>query len=181
MSLYNMLFGTNPDSKTILEMLGLDAVSVGRFRDVWVADGEIAVYTRNGGGNRQCWHADDKVGSSLCEGHEEEREVKVFEKTEVAGGHMVLLSGPFKMEKQKVKICKEPDSEHCGCPGCIITYRLPKHPLYLRDADDDFDCTYATVYFKFPPQMEEALKQADLGEKVDMGKVWGEVIANLKR
>lgn len=38
----------------------------------------------------------------------------------------------------------------CGCTGCIITYKLPTHPEYLRDYDDDFDCTYATVAFRVP-------------------------------
>lgn len=30
---------------------------------------------------------------------------------------------------------------------------------YSRDADDDFDSTYATFYFKPSPQLQEALKQ----------------------
>lgn len=49
--------------------------------------------------------------------------------------------------------------ESCSCTGCIMTYRLPKHPQYLGDEDDSFDCTYANVYFSFPPDYAEELKQ----------------------
>lgn len=51
---------------------------------------------------------------------------------------------------------KEPGAD-CGCTGCTITYQLPKHPLYLGDVDDEFDCTYATVRFRVPDMMREWL------------------------
>jgi len=104
MGMYNMIFGVNPASDFLLALVDLTKAEVGRFRDCFVtADGkEIAVYTRNGGGNREHYDNDEEAGPG------------------------------------------------CGCTGCIITYRLPAHPYYLRDADDDFDCTYATVYFKVP-------------------------------
>lgn len=35
---------------------------------------------------------------------------------------------------------------------------LAKHPCYLSDCDDDFDCTYATIAFKVPEGCEEAVK-----------------------
>ena len=35
---------------------------------------------------------------------------------------------------------------------------LAAHPEYLRDEDDDFDCTYANFFFKFPKDYEEDLK-----------------------
>lgn len=47
--------------------------------------------------------------------------------------------------------------EHCHCTGCTITHHLPKHPLYLGDEDDGFDCTYATVRFRVPETMREWL------------------------
>lgn len=40
----------------------------------------------------------------------------------------------------------------CDCTGCIQTYRIPAHPLYLFDEDDDFDCTYAANYFRVPDE-----------------------------
>lgn len=46
MSLYNMMFGSNPAADVILATLGLTKADTGRFRDCFIADGEIAVYTR---------------------------------------------------------------------------------------------------------------------------------------
>jgi len=61
MSFYNMLFGTNPFSNILLQMLGITRNDVGRFRDCYLnEDGtEIIVHTRTGGGNRE-----DYVGSN---------------------------------------------------------------------------------------------------------------------
>ena len=53
MSLYNMLFGMNPDSGKLLEILGKTQADFGRFRNVYMEDGYIVVHTRNGGGNRE--------------------------------------------------------------------------------------------------------------------------------
>lgn len=64
MSFYNMIFGRNPHSGLLLALVGLDEVSVGRFRDAFVAEGKICVYTRNGGGNRECWYSYDRARPS---------------------------------------------------------------------------------------------------------------------
>ena len=53
MSLYNMLFGVNPDTDKLMEVLGKTAGDFGRFRNVYMEDGYIVVHTRNGGGNRE--------------------------------------------------------------------------------------------------------------------------------
>jgi hypothetical protein len=55
MSLYNMLFGTNPFSGVLLQMLGITRDDVPRFRDCFLnEDGsEIIIHTRTGGGNRE--------------------------------------------------------------------------------------------------------------------------------
>lgn len=50
--LYNALFGVNPIADTLLFTLGLTRGDCGRFRDCYIADNQIVVYTRNGGGNR---------------------------------------------------------------------------------------------------------------------------------
>lgn len=34
---------------------------------------------------------------------------------------------------------------------------LSQHPLYDYDEDNSFDCTYADIYFKWPPGYEELL------------------------
>lgn len=64
--LYNALFGMNPDRDKLLSLLSLSANDFYRFRDCYLTkDGEIAVYTRGGGGNRED-HDDpeDEFGSN---------------------------------------------------------------------------------------------------------------------
>lgn len=53
MSMYNMIFGTNPDNDALLALLGKTQADFGRFRSVFMEDGCIVVHTRNGGGNRE--------------------------------------------------------------------------------------------------------------------------------
>ena len=118
MSMYGIVHGQNSLSDIILACLDLTRNGVGRFRDAHVANGEIAIYTRNGGGNRDCW--DDA--------------------------------------------CAPEDERECHCVGCIISFHLPKHPHYLRDEDDDFDHTYATIYFRIPPEHAELLAPMERGE-----------------
>ncbi len=48
-----MLFGRNPMSEMFLAMLDLTKDDVGRFRDCYLSDNKIVVFTRNGGGNRE--------------------------------------------------------------------------------------------------------------------------------
>lgn len=95
--LYNLVFGQESIADTLLAALKLTRDDCGRFRDCFVHDGEIAIYTRNGGGNRD-------------------------------------------------------DYEH-------IFDALSAHPNYLRNADDDFDCTYATIYFSFPDDLKDELSK----------------------
>lgn len=90
MSLYNMIFGKNPNTKDILALLGLEETDIERFRDCYIDGDEICIYTRTGGANREHYH--NKV--------------------------------------------------------------LTSHPNYKYDADDDYDCTYATYYFSLPAKEE---------------------------
>lgn len=119
LGLYNMVFGQNPASDAILATLGLTRNDVGRFRDCFISDGEIAVYTRNGGGNREAYQD--------------------------------------------------------------ALEQLSQHPCYLRDEDDDFDCTYCTVYFRFPDEFAEDLRRLDTGEKFEPSKRWLDAIEALNR
>ena len=52
MSLYNALFGENPNSDLLLFTLGLSREDCGRYRDCYLDNDKIVIYTRNGGGNR---------------------------------------------------------------------------------------------------------------------------------
>jgi hypothetical protein len=105
MTMYNLAFGSSHNAAALVPtFLGADT-EVGRFRDAWferdTTDESVilAVYTRNGGGNRECWDGE------------------------------------------------EPD---CDCTGCLMTKHIPQHPLYVRDEDDSFDATYATIYYRIP-------------------------------
>jgi len=55
----------------------------------------------------------------------------------------------------------------CTCTGCTITHHLPKHPNYLRDYDDDFDCTYAYVEFSVPERYKAALDELVTKSKIE--------------
>ena len=93
MSLYNMINGVNPATFFILPMLGeKHPDNYPRFRDCFVDDNEIHVYTRVGGGNRDCGYGEEE---------------------------------------------------------------LQTHPNYLRDEDDENDCTYATYVFSVPKEWQE--------------------------
>lgn len=72
MSLYNLIFGKNPDADKLLRLLDATEADFGRYRDVYVEDGYIVVHTRCGGGNREeyfpdwvedhPWYSHDKDG-----------------------------------------------------------------------------------------------------------------------
>lgn len=60
MSFYNMMNGVNPATFFILPMLGeKHPDDYPRFRDCYVEDGDIVVYTRVGGGNRGCGYGEE--------------------------------------------------------------------------------------------------------------------------
>ena len=116
--MYNMIFGQNKFADAILATLGLKQGDTGRFRDCFVANGKIAIYTRNGGGNREEYQ-------------------------------------------------------------CVID-ELAKHPCYSYDEDDEFDSTYATIYFRFPEEYAEELKKIDIGEEFNPSERWINAIESLK-
>lgn len=64
MSLYNMLFRTEPTAGIALKMLGIGPHNVPRFRDAfftWADEAQtdpvIVIHTRTGGGNRACYES----------------------------------------------------------------------------------------------------------------------------
>lgn len=61
MSLYNALNGFNPACLYIMPMLGRKQEEYPRFRDCFVEDGKIAIYTRVGGWNRNCGYGEEKL------------------------------------------------------------------------------------------------------------------------
>lgn len=68
MSMYGMVFGKSQDSEVLLKCLGLSQNDFYRFRDCYLSEsGSIAVYTRGGGGNRECWGGDCRVDNHIPE------------------------------------------------------------------------------------------------------------------
>lgn len=59
MSLYNLVHGENSAAGLLLAILGTDRTKVPRYRDCWYADGQIAIHTRTGGGNRDDYEAEN--------------------------------------------------------------------------------------------------------------------------
>jgi hypothetical protein len=132
--MYEMVFPDPARPMRVSALLAsIGSPNVGRIRDAWVEKGErgpvIAIYTRNGRGNR------------IHDG-----------------------AGPAGME--------------CDCTGCIARLQLPAHSQYIRDADDTFDATYATFYFKPPesPAVLEALTKIAI-DPVDMSVRWQAALA----
>jgi len=115
----------------------LDNPVVTRFRDAWVEKSDdgpvIAIYTRQGGGNRTCY----------CDEDPQPRHV--------------------------------PENCYAACNEA-----LQAHPLYLRDADDAFDSTYATFWFRVPDECREVLAEAAV-EPVNMSERWKAAIARIER
>ena len=138
MGLYNMLFGVNPAFPILLSSLNLSYhgeklqidgdYSPGRFRNIFLeTDGsKVVLYTRNGGGNRDCWDAGEE-----CE------------------------------------TATKPEEHNHGCVA-YINWKLTQHPLYIRDYDDDFDCTYASFEFNLPEILDKVLLHLNHGETLDI-------------
>lgn len=62
MSLYNMLNGFNPACVVIMPMLGRKQEDYPRFRDCFITEEHnIAIYTRVGGGNRNCGYGEEEL------------------------------------------------------------------------------------------------------------------------
>lgn len=59
--LYNIINGYNIACVLILPMLGRKQEEYPRFRDCFVEDGMIAIYTRVGGGNRGCGFGEEEL------------------------------------------------------------------------------------------------------------------------
>ena len=126
-SMYEMIFANGENGLPLLGSLGFKSTEdIGRYRSAWLEiddEGEprIAVYTRNGGNNRETYMPD-----------------------------------------------------------------FSNNPHYLFDRDDDFDNTYATVYFKLPENLRKTLEEIPdwkdtIQKKVDMSENWLKAIDDIKR
>lgn len=72
MSLYNLLFGHNPNSDIILAILELKKSDIERFRNCGFTDDGIYIYTRTGGGNRESYPNEKLINSKYYISDEDE-------------------------------------------------------------------------------------------------------------
>ena len=52
---------------------------------------------------------------------------------------------------------------------------MSAHPWYSHDADDDFDCTYADIYFKVPDNQKDFLAIQNFNEGKNPNEQWKEL------
>jgi len=154
-----VLFGVNPMAGVLLKALDIGlgekirgSYPVYRFRDIYLSkDGsKIILYTRAGGGNRECWD------------------------------HGVTPEN-FDQEQFGENPCTDcPDRGSCA-PSIISALR--RHSLYIRDYDDEFDCTYAYFEFKTPDALDPVLDkimEGQGGAPKDITRKFNEVIKEMQ-
>ena len=62
-----------------------------------------------------------------------------------------------------------------------IFEELSEHPNYISDEDDDFDCTYARIYFSFPEKFKAELTELASKEPTQDPKLmWDTLLEALK-
>lgn len=57
---------------------------------------------------------------------------------------------------------------------------MSEHPLYAYDEDDDFDCTYANIYFNHPTEHIDVLKEMAKGT-ITPSERWQMLFAALEK
>jgi hypothetical protein len=72
----------------------------------------------------------------------------------------------------------------CPCSGCAMRFRVPMHADYLRDKDDTFDSTYASIWYRInpglPPDLIDLLKGISRPEEWDPDARWRRALDELK-
>jgi len=58
---------------------------------------------------------------------------------------------------------------------------LQSNPFYVRDEDDDFDCTYANFYYRFPEEYADELKaMAANADSIKPSEKWEALLESLR-
>lgn len=96
----------------------------------------------------------------------EEKKIAIYTRT--GGGNRPYYESA---ESYKAETGDEPE-------GRCWNEDLRLLPGFIRDEDDDFDCTYATFYFDVPEKFKHLIEK--LPEGVDPAKRWQETLENLK-
>lgn len=146
MSLYNMLFGKNPASPLLLAMLNIDSA---KEYPEWPKDEE-----------------GEEVDAYGCN---EETEIKICEYVQKCIEGKTFQSGRFRdiyLNEDGTEIILYTRNGGGNREGYWHIFdMLRKHPLYVRDYDDDFDCTYAYIVFKVPDDYSEICRMMATGQE----------------
>lgn len=116
MSLYNMLFGTNPMAPLLQSVIGIPAP---RFRDAWY-DPEtkhIVIFTRTGGGNRDFYECEER-----CREHYPE----MFEGTDPP-------TGPWNDDLRGHPNFVEDSDDARDCTYARFEFSLPEKFAFLHE------------------------------------------------
>ena len=72
----------------------------------------------------------------------------------------------------------EPAGPDCPCVGCFMAYRVHQLPHYLYDEDNEYDPTYAHIYFEIPPEHAELIK-AIVNDSFEPSERWLDMLERL--
>lgn len=113
MSLYNALFGVNPFSGVLLQMLGTSADAIPRFRDCYLSeDGtEIIIHTRTGGGNRDYYEHPARCRDNF---------------PEYFGDGKEEPSGPWNSDLRKINGFKYDEDDDFDCTYADFHFEVPE-------------------------------------------------------
>ena len=135
MSLYNMLFGVNPAAGFLIASLGLDGEAPKGF------DEKLESISDS-------WGEPDFSSEAGQELLKEGFESKYFPTGRFRDIYFENVEGSIP------KIILYTRNGGGNRPYYEYVFQLlSKHPLYLGDYDDDFDCTYAYIEFKAPQEV----------------------------
>ena len=112
MSLYNMLFGVNQAADVLLACLGLKANDVPRFRDCYIENGQIVIYTRTGGGNRDFYGSLKECKENFPDHFNED--------------YPNIPTGPWNDDLRKNKFYVEDEDDNFDCTYAYFRFRFPE-------------------------------------------------------
>lgn len=154
MSLYNQLFGVNPLAAILMEILQLDKQDYPDFPE------ELASYSGEGEERKRYlnWNKGSYSWEDAApEGYESAR----AEYLKTCQEHGVYVTGRFRdiyYDKKEGKIILYTRNGGGNREDYWYVFDLlRKHPNYISDYDDDFDCTYAYIAFSVPEEFKKAL------------------------
>ena len=158
MSLYNVLFGVNSLAPLLLKALGIDTVKMPEAPEILQSS-----YKKEDGTDEKYFDYGGKVYDGSIEAEKAWDDFK-----EVLLKANYYPSGRFRdayLNEDGTKIILYTRNGGGNRDDYQYVFDLlRKHPLYLTDYDDDYDCTYAYIKFKVPDEYIDLCKGLATGE-----------------